>query len=166
MPAPTIEQITLADEPSRWSAFGFTLAGECCLLGSVSVQLAGERPGSGISRWSLREIDTAELDGLPTAIGEQPAPAPAGEHPNGVIAIDHVVAITPQLDRTVAALQRAAAGLLPPRGGDPRGRAGARERRARVRRRRAPGALLGARAALRRPRAHRRRVRAPSRHDP
>ncbi|HMD57478.1 MAG TPA: hypothetical protein VKG82_08410 [Solirubrobacteraceae bacterium] len=107
MPAPTIEQITLADEPSRWSAFGFTLAGECCLLGSVSVQLAGERPGSGISRWSLREIDTAELDGLPTAIGEQPAPAPAGEHPNGVIAIDHVVAITPQLDRTVAALQRA-----------------------------------------------------------
>ncbi|HEX7292683.1 MAG TPA: hypothetical protein VF250_16305 [Conexibacter sp.] len=52
-----------------------------------------------------------QLDGLPTTLAEvSPAtasPGNASPHPNGVSALDHVVAITPALDRTVAALQTA-----------------------------------------------------------
>ena len=64
---------------------------------------------AGIVGWSLRDAASAELDGLPTTLSERPLPAPAPAHPNGVLAIDHVVAASPDLDRSVAALQ--AAGL-------------------------------------------------------
>ena len=59
-------------------------------------------------RWSLRDLDGGELDGLPTDTSARP-PASGRRQPNGVVAIDHVVAFTPDLDRTSAALQ--AAGL-------------------------------------------------------
>lgn len=48
-----------------------------------------------------------ELDGLATARSERPAPGAAPAHPNGVTAVDHVVAMTPDLERTVAALRGA-----------------------------------------------------------
>lgn len=109
MPAPTIEEITLADEPERWSACGFDLAGDRALVGSVVLRFADPAQGRGIVGWSLREIGSLELDGLPTLAGSGAVPEPAGEHPNGVCAIDHVVVFSPSLDRTIAALQ--AAGL-------------------------------------------------------
>ena len=40
MPTPTIDELTVADEPSRWTALGFTLTDGCCQLGSVRVRLA------------------------------------------------------------------------------------------------------------------------------
>lgn len=105
----TLEQLTIADEPARWAALGFALEGELVRIGTVLVRLAGKGTGNAITGWSLRGITSEELDGLPTRIatGEQPAPAPA--HPNGVLAIDHVVVFSPQLERTIAALE--AAGL-------------------------------------------------------
>jgi hypothetical protein len=57
-------------------------------------------------RWSLRDVDGAELDGLPTDTSTRP-PASGRPQPNGVVAIDHVVAFTPDLDRTTAALKDA-----------------------------------------------------------
>ncbi|HSZ70738.1 MAG TPA: hypothetical protein VK756_10290 [Solirubrobacteraceae bacterium] len=105
----TLDELLLADEPARWSALGFTVTDGCCQLGRVRVRLAGSAAGRGIVRWSLRDIAAYELDGLPTVRSDAPPPAPASAHPNGVLAIDHVVAMSPALDRTVAALQ--AAGL-------------------------------------------------------
>jgi len=116
----------VADAPERWAAFGFTVADGCCQLGGVRVRLVGGDAGQGIVSWSLRGIaDGAELDGLPTERSDVLAPAsvpvspstPAPNlpssgtpaHPNGVIGVDHVVAMSPALDRTVAALR--AAGL-------------------------------------------------------
>ena len=52
---------------------------------------------------------STELDGLPTERSTAPLGEPAPVHPNGVTGIDHVVAFSPDLDRTTAALQ--AAGL-------------------------------------------------------
>jgi hypothetical protein len=105
--AVTIDELTLADAPERWSALGFELEGERLRLGSVSLRLAGEATGRGIMGWSLRGIASTELDGPATVRSEQPLPALAPPHPNGVAAIDHVVAMTPALDRTVQALQSA-----------------------------------------------------------
>jgi Glyoxalase/Bleomycin resistance protein/Dioxygenase superfamily len=127
MPAPTIDAIELADEPSRWAALGFEVEQDSCQIGTVRLRYTGAReqagtnagvageagspmaPSGGIVGWSLRDIEGAQLDGLPTSISADPMPSPAPAHANGVIAIDHVVAVSPDLDRSVAALQ--AAGL-------------------------------------------------------
>lgn len=107
--APTIDELVIADEPERWRALGFTVVGECCQLGRVRVRLAGHGAGRGIVRWSLRAIAAVELDGLPTTLSESPVPALAPAHPSGALAIDHVVAMSPALERSVRALE--AAGL-------------------------------------------------------
>ncbi len=99
--------MTIADEPGAWSAAGFELDGGTCQLGTVRLHLAGRDAGKGLVGWSLRDVAGVDLDGLRTTVSDRP---PAGEpntHPNGVTAIDHVVAITPVLERTTASLQRA-----------------------------------------------------------
>lgn len=105
--APTIDEITLADDPSRWEALGFTTSDGVVQLGAVRLTLAGRDAGRGILGWSLRGIASSELDGLPTARSDLPPPTAAPDHPNGVMAIDHVVAFSPALDRSVRALQSA-----------------------------------------------------------
>ncbi|MHB8242346.1 MAG: VOC family protein [Solirubrobacteraceae bacterium] len=106
----TIDEITLADEPAAWAALGFELDGELCRLGDVAVRLTGAGSGRGIVGWSLRGVQSTELDGLPTTLSEHArGTAPAVEHPNGVSGIDHVVAMSPSFERSVAALR--AAGL-------------------------------------------------------
>ena len=103
----TIDELTVADEPAAWEALGFAVEGDVCVLGDVRIRLAGPYAGERLAGWSLREVEELKLDGLATARSEQPPPSEAPAHPNGLTAIDHVVAMTPVLDRTVAALKRA-----------------------------------------------------------
>jgi hypothetical protein len=103
----SIEELVLADEPERWAALGFAVAGDAVQLGAVRLRLAGEDAGRGIVGWSLRGVTSTELDGLPTALSDSSPPAAGPAHANGISAIDHVVAMTPALDRTVQALQGA-----------------------------------------------------------
>jgi len=113
----TIAEIVLADEPGSWAACGFAVRGEEMWLGDVRVVLAGREAGRGIVGWSVRGIAHTALDGLPTTICSASPPTTAESlkdelrhiHPNGVQAIDHVVAMSPNLDRGIEALQ--AAGL-------------------------------------------------------
>jgi hypothetical protein len=118
--APTIDELVLADEPDRWRALGFELEGDDGVrLRGVRVRLAGDGSRSGSAPaflgWSLRDLSSNELDGLPTtrADGASAGPATQGRadtpvaHPNAITAIDHVVVMTPALDRTVAALSDA-----------------------------------------------------------
>jgi hypothetical protein len=105
LPAATIDELTLADDPAGWAALGFTVADGHCRLGTVGVRFSGPGSGRGIVGWSLRGISSTELDGLPTTISERPVPVPAPAHPNGVLEIDHLVAMSPDFRRSVAALQ-------------------------------------------------------------
>jgi catechol 2,3-dioxygenase-like lactoylglutathione lyase family enzyme len=105
----TIDELVVADRPGAWSALGFELVDDTVVLGEVRIGLAGSEAGKGLTGWSLREIEATELDGLSTTLSDRPPPSPGPAHPNGVTELDHVVAIAPALDRTVAALQ--AAGL-------------------------------------------------------
>jgi hypothetical protein len=105
----TVEEITLADQPSAWEALGFDVLDGSLTLGRTRISLAGESTRRGILEWSLGGITGNELDGLPTTQSNLPPPPTAREHPNGVLAIDHVVVMSPALDRSVQALQ--AAGL-------------------------------------------------------
>ena len=107
MPAPTIDELTVADEPAAWAELGFAVEGDTCVLGEVRVRLAGTDAGKGLCAWSLRDLAATELDGLPTGRSERQPPPAAPAHPNGVAAIDHVVVIAPELERTVAAVEAA-----------------------------------------------------------
>jgi catechol 2,3-dioxygenase-like lactoylglutathione lyase family enzyme len=71
----------------------------------VRLRLAGGG-GRGIVGWSLRDLESDELDGLPTTRSQAPA-AKGAPQPNGVVSIDHVVAFTPDLDRTTETLRTA-----------------------------------------------------------
>jgi hypothetical protein len=104
---PTIDELAVADEPDAWLALGFELEGDTCVVGDVRIRLAGSDAGRGLIGWSLRDIDRTELDGLSTTRSDRHAPSEPPVHSNGVTALDHVVAITPALDRTVAVLQGA-----------------------------------------------------------
>jgi catechol 2,3-dioxygenase-like lactoylglutathione lyase family enzyme len=106
-PAATLDELLLADEPERWAALGFTVADGVVQLGSVRVRLAGAAAGRGIVGWSLRGLAHTDLDGLPSERSQAPPPGPAPQHANGIAGIDHVVAMTPDLDRSVRALQHA-----------------------------------------------------------
>ena len=126
-PAPTIDELLIGDDPERWSGLGFAVADGCCEIGGVRLRFlaAADANERGIRGWTLRDLTATELDGLPTTASEQPPRSPAPAHPNGVVAIDHVVAASPSLDRSVDALRRAGLDLRrmreePTPGGAPR----------------------------------------------
>jgi hypothetical protein len=104
----TLDQLVVADAAAAWRACGFAVEDDLCVVGEVRIRFAPEE-GRGLSGWSLREVESTELDGLATTRSEQPLPEAGPDHPNGITALDHVVAISSDLDRTVAALE--AAGL-------------------------------------------------------
>jgi hypothetical protein len=103
----TVDELTVGDAPAAWTALGFAVEGDTCVVGEVRIRLAGEEAGRGLLSWSLRGIEGTELDGLATARSDREPPTGAPPHPNGVTDLDHVVAITPALERTVAALEKA-----------------------------------------------------------
>jgi hypothetical protein len=107
---PTVDELRIADAPESWEAVGFAIDRDLCRVGGVRIRLAGPDAGRGIVGWSVRDVATADLDGLPTAISEEPPDAP-DEHPNGCVRIDHIVIFTPDLERTIGSLGDAGIGV-------------------------------------------------------
>jgi hypothetical protein len=104
----TVDELVVADDPSRWRDAGFTVDGDVAALGSVRVRLAGQRDDRrGITAWTLcgdvAPVDA--IDHLPTEVLERAPVAPA-LHANGTTAIDHIVIATPDWPRTIAALEK------------------------------------------------------------
>lgn len=106
--APSLDELTVADAPAAWRTCGFEVEGDVCTVGETRIRLAPDAGGGkGLIGWSLRGVESTELDGLATTRSDHPPSAGRPAHPNGVSALDHVVAISSDLDRTVAALLRA-----------------------------------------------------------
>ncbi|MGI8920488.1 MAG: glyoxalase [Solirubrobacteraceae bacterium] len=106
-PGPTIDELVLGDEPDGWIALGFTVVSGICDVGTVRLRLAGSEAGHGIVSWSLRGLESVELDGLVTSRSEAAPREPAARHPNGATGVDHVVALSGDFDRSAAALGEA-----------------------------------------------------------
>ncbi len=101
---PTVSEIVLPADDSRWRQAGFDVDGGVVRVGTVDLRLAGADAGERIVSCGVCGIASSDLDGLPIARADAPPPGdPAPSHPNGVVRIDHLVAFTPDLDRTVAA---------------------------------------------------------------
>ena len=102
MPA-AARQITVPDEPAAWERLGFAVGADGSFaLGGVRV-----RTGAAAFELGVDSLDAERPDGLAivSAAGEPAVDGPA--HPNGARAVDHVVAFTDDLDRTLAALEAA-----------------------------------------------------------
>jgi Glyoxalase-like domain len=88
---PTLEQLEIADEGADWRAVGFDVEDGLCRVSTVTLRLVGKGPRRGILGWKLGD--------------EEPGLAATAPHPNGVARIDHVVLMSPELDRTVEDLR-------------------------------------------------------------
>jgi hypothetical protein len=94
---PTLRSVAVPDGADRWAALGFEVIAGAVLLPGVRVVF--DAPRMAVTIDGVRSLP----DGL--ALDVQPATALVHTaHPNGAIAIDHVVAITPDFDATAAAL--------------------------------------------------------------
>jgi hypothetical protein len=99
---PELRSIVLGDPPQVWERLGFAVQDGEVALGGVRICLGAD--GDGIVGWSLSGLpDERDLDGLSACPPSAPPPDPV-EHPNGAIGIDHVVALTPDFDRTLRKL--------------------------------------------------------------
>ncbi len=100
---PSIDELEIADEPAAWSALGFHVEDGVCRVSRVSLRLAGKGERRGIVGWTL---------------GEGPPETAALPQPNGVVRVDHVVMLSPDLDRTVGELEAQGFDLRRRREGD------------------------------------------------
>jgi catechol 2,3-dioxygenase-like lactoylglutathione lyase family enzyme len=87
---PSIDALEIADKPEAWAAAGFEVNDGRCRVSRVTLRLTGEGERRGIVDWTLDAGSSGE---------------PAGPHPNGAVRVDHVVMLTPDLDRTVRELE-------------------------------------------------------------
>jgi hypothetical protein len=103
----TVDELTVGDPADAWERAGFTVDDESvCRVGGVAIRLIGRDGDTGIVGWALGGLPNGpvhDVDGVPTTSSSTSASAPA-QHFNGVIAIDHVVLMSPDLNRTVEAL--------------------------------------------------------------
>jgi len=114
---PTVDELFIAADPGAWAAAGFQVDGDVCEVGTVRLRLERDSAGRGITRWSVRDAASLDLYGLDTAASDAP-PAAGNAHPNGVLSIDHLVVISPDLDRTSAVLRDASFDLRRVRAGE------------------------------------------------
>jgi hypothetical protein len=118
--ADTLAEVAVGDDPAGWAGIGFSVADDgTCQVGSVAIRLVGTAGGRGrgIVGWGLSDLTVVgDIDGLPTSTAT-PASRPPGDaargevHPNGVTRIDHLVVITPDLDRTTGVVESLGIGV-------------------------------------------------------
>jgi hypothetical protein len=107
----TIAELHIGDDPLAWQAIGLDVdAGHTCHVGHVRLRFHPDAEGRGIFAWTLAgtpDEAVTDVDGLETRHGEPPSlGALAASHLLGVTNIDHVVVMTPDVDRTLAAVQQ------------------------------------------------------------
>ena len=78
--------LEIADEPETWAAIGFAVQDGRAVLGGIALDLAGRERGDGILGWTLGTAADA--------------PPPGPPHPNGALALDHVVMSAADFERT------------------------------------------------------------------
>jgi hypothetical protein len=103
-PRPALAELAIADPPERWAELGFAVADtdNHLELGGIRVRLGVA--GQGIVSWTLSGVEAGEIDGLATWPGAGGDAPPHTPHENGALAIDHLVVLSPDFDRTAAAL--------------------------------------------------------------
>lgn len=107
---PVLRSLIIGDNASSWAAGGFDVVDRHgrahTTIGEVTIELVGPDDGRGIVAWRMDGIEVDQIDGITTLNGapsmtETEAPT----HSNLATHLDHVVMFTPDLQRTVEALE-------------------------------------------------------------
>jgi hypothetical protein len=85
---PVLRGLTIADDPATWAALGFAVDGDRLAVGGIEIRLLGAGAGEGMT-------------GVVIEDGAVDDP-PSGAHPNGVTAVDHIVAVTGDFEAAMA----------------------------------------------------------------
>jgi catechol 2,3-dioxygenase-like lactoylglutathione lyase family enzyme len=106
----SIARLMVDDDPSVWRSAGFAVdSSGHCRIGTVELVIEAVGDATGITSWVLAaapDETVNDVDGLSTAHGEPASVGGPVDHRNGAVSIDHVVVMTPDLDRTIAAVER------------------------------------------------------------
>jgi hypothetical protein len=106
--SPRVEWLTLAGDPDTWRSLGFVVTDDGRLpLYGTSLRIVAPSSDadatSGITGWTLSGVPDAStpsaIDGLPTTVVAASTPTFA-DHPVTAVGLDHVVVLTPDLERT------------------------------------------------------------------
>jgi hypothetical protein len=102
-----VAALRIGAEPEGWRELGFEVQPDASVaLANTRLELTGAADVGSIGSWVLegRQVPS-DIDGLPTDSG------PKGEsevaHANGALSIDHLVVVTPSLERTTGAFLEA-----------------------------------------------------------
>lgn len=93
--------VVVGDEPDGWATAGFTVYDDRVRIGSTTI-VCDPSVGQGIAVVGIDGL-TDTVDGLPIGLVDAPV-TPATEHRNRVTGFDHLVAMSPSIDRTADAL--------------------------------------------------------------
>lgn len=118
-----LAELVLAADPASWADAGFGVDGGSCVVGGVrlrfvaaddvdvdvDVAVGAGGGGGGVRGWGMTALANGppdDVEGLATwEVPEPPGLAGPDAHALEVVRIDHVVVLTPDLDRTVAAVE-------------------------------------------------------------
>ncbi len=108
----TIAELTIADDPALWRSAGFTVDEDgVCQIGMVRLRIGPPVDDrTGLIGWALAGTphdQLTDVDGLASGLGDPPpAPLAPDAHPIGARNVDHVVVLTSDVARTVAAVEQ------------------------------------------------------------
>jgi hypothetical protein len=106
---PRVEWLTISGDPAAWRAIGLTGTDDGSIpLFGTSLRIAHGDESAGIIAWTMSGVGDApsSIDGLAIETAE-PQPPVFAAHALGAGAIDHVVVMTPDLERTSSAITAA-----------------------------------------------------------
>lgn len=103
--ATALAALDIADPADVWTELGFSVGpGPATTVGATTYSFGSGR--KGISAWRVAGLGpNVEIDGLPVAEDRPVPPVRPAPHPNGVVALDHIVVLTPDHGRTIAAIE-------------------------------------------------------------
>jgi hypothetical protein len=98
-----VAALQIGGRPASWRGLGFEVIEGSCPLGGVRLDVSDSVTHGAIVSWTVDRAEVPDsIDGLRTVSGARNGAA--ATHPNGVTSIDHLVALTPSLERTAEAL--------------------------------------------------------------
>jgi hypothetical protein len=97
-----VAALRVGGDAEQWRNVGFDVHGATVMLGAVRAELVATDSEAAIKSWSLEASQVPNsIDGLRTDYGTRDGAM--AEHPNGALSIDHIVVLTPSLERTTEA---------------------------------------------------------------
>ncbi len=107
-PARQIVSLRVGADRDRWESAGFTLDRSVCRVGAVAIELTGVDGGPAeVRSWALQNLDPTGFDGLGSHRADARSDSAPLSHRNGVVAIDHLVVLSVNLERTTRAFESA-----------------------------------------------------------